>query len=183
MPISPSHLPEPRAGTKQHLFKLVTDSLYRDRARSATFNIVPAGDGSNGRQGAGGKKWGYDNILAPGTEQRRPGETDPGRFRIYRHIAGTRTTWWVLTHTPGNTYRFNQIAIPKCKGCKGTAEILCQTCKGTRRLPANPARLAGPCPDCLRTPHSVFPCPECCPNGEKPVIVDGASISKKFAEW
>lgn len=174
------HIPEPRPGSRQHIFNLITDSTYRDNARSASFNIVPQGDGLGGRQGNGGRKWGYDAVLAPGTNERRRGEPDPGRYRFYRLITNNRTTWWVLTHTPGNTYKFNMLAIPRCRPCNGTSEIICPTCRGTRRVLATPDRLAGACPTCRNSPTSALPCPGCTPN---PVIVDGYSIDKVLANW
>ena len=181
MPISPRHLPQALPGTKQHLFNLVTNKVYRDGKRSAAYNIVPRGDGLGGISGKGGKKWGYNATLAPGTEQRAPGEPDPGRYRIYRLMgAGSQATWWVLTHLPGNTYKFNKIAVPKCLPCNGTAEILCPTCRGTKRIAASINNLAGPCPNCRTSPTGSLPCASCCPN---PVIVDGYSVDKAFANW
>ena len=179
MPVSTGHLPGALPGTKQHLYDLVTDGGYRDRKRSSAYNIVPRGDGLGGMQGNGGKKWGYDASLPSGAAD-AVGREDPGRYRIYRLIAANRHTWWALTHLPANTYKFNKIAIPKCRPCNGTAEILCPTCKGLRRVQATPTTLAGPCPNCRTRPTASMPCAACNPN---PVIVDGYSINKNFANW
>lgn len=183
MPVTPKTLPEARLGSKRHLFDLVTDSDYRNRKSNASYDIVPAADGGQGRRGTGGRKWGYDADLPAGTEQanQRGQYKDPGRYRFFRWIQpGNATTWWVLKHLPANTYQFHKITIPRCATCRGTAEILCPGCKGTRRVAATPDRLAGRCPVCADKPNPVLPCPDC---GDKPVIVDGVSVEKNFARW
>jgi hypothetical protein len=178
MAYATNQLPEALAGTKLHLFNLVTDSVYRGARKNSAYQFVPQGNGPNGAPGNGGRKWGYAANLPSGAADRYPGDPDPGRYRIYRHIANNRPTWWVLTHLPANTYRFDKITIPKCPGCQGAAEIICPACRGTRTR--RDGNFAEPCPGCAGRPTASLDCPACNPG---PVIVDGYSVDKNFAHW
>jgi hypothetical protein len=182
MPVSPANLPDAKPGTKRHLFDLVTNSTYRDKHSNMAYEFVPTADGGPGKKGPGGKKWGYSATLACGTEQAQAKTpyVDPGRHRIFRWMQGDKPTWWLATHTPSNTYKFIKITLPKCRPCNGTAEIICPTCRGTRRQQIGNSPMTGPCPTCAKRPAPVLPCPACTPS---PVIADGYSIDKSFANW
>lgn len=180
MPVSNKSMPGALAGSRRHLFDLVTDTDYRNRKSNASYDFVPRSDGGPGTPGSGGKKWGYDANLPAGIAQAH-GRADPGRYRFYRHIPAGRAekaSWWVLEHTPGNTYKFIKISIPRCEPCKGTAETLCATCKGVGRV--TEGRYSGPCSACGGRANAVSACSSCCPN---PIIVDGYSIEKNFIKW
>ena len=171
MPVTPKNLPDQKPTTRRHLFDLVTNGTYRDNHSNMAYDFVPTVDGGPGIKGAGGKKWGYSATLACGTEQAqamRP-YVDPGKHRIFRWMQGARPSWWLASHTPSNTYKFTKITLPKCAPCKGT-----------RRQQVADARMSGPCPTCAGRPMPVLPCPSCTPN---PVIADGYSVDKNFANW
>lgn len=185
MPTNILHLPGPLAGTKKHLFELVTKTTYRDNARHEKYGFVPQGDRQLGKIGKGaGTKYGWDDTLPSGTNNRREGDKDPGKYRFYRLVAAhDRHTWWYLDHIGYNQYLFFLIAIPKCSGCKGTNSIVCPFCKGAGRV-----YVAGePVTACLTcraerdaTKRGFITCPDC---GTDPVIVDGYSVEKSFAKW
>jgi len=67
---------------------------------------------------------------------------DPGKHRIFRWTQGARPNRWLASHTPSNTCKFTKITLPKCAPSKGTAEIICPTCKGTRRQQVADARMS-----------------------------------------
>jgi hypothetical protein len=175
--------------TRQHLFKLITDPVYRRAADSSSYDYVPTGDGQNGRRKGGGeslRKFGYTASLASGSASRGNGP-DPGRYRLaeFKNTVRApgerrgvqRTTWWVATHVPGNMYKFDRILFPKCDTCKGKADVICASCDGTGRVQYPGEHRAGPCTSWSTA--GLSECSSCKP----PLVVDGKALSQKLSEW
>lgn len=176
-------LPQP---TKTHLFKLITNSVYRKAADKASYGFKPKGDGLMGTPCSPTviKKFGYNALLAAGRETRhKKGGRDPGKFRIVRMIENQRHSWWIAEHTPSNTYKFHKIAgIPACPSCKGTAEQICPKCSGT----STTSEVSGRTNNFIRNSR----CTACagkgwkkCPDCNRNILVDGHTINGNFNKW
>lgn len=167
------------SATRTHLFKLITDPVYRRGADSTTYDKVPTEDGKMGRNKGRGeslRKFGYTSTLPSSTATRREGP-DPGRYRVAVFTNGSRSTWWEMTHLPANTYKFTKIIFPRCSNCGGTSTKICRHCHGTARLSYSVEHLAGPCTYCNKQGFSN--CASCSP----PIVLNGESISKDLADW
>jgi hypothetical protein len=177
------------AATRRHLFDLVTDTIYRRNASSESYDFMPSTDGGMARRKGRDeslKKYGYTPTLPAGTKSRRRGDPDPGRYRLaaftFRDDSGVgppvnKTQWWLAEHAPGNTYRFHRILVPACRSCGGASNRICTQCGGSGRMPNSLESLSGPCTACKSAGWSD--CTACAP----PVVVDGQSVSRSFADW
>ncbi|MFP4449628.1 MAG: hypothetical protein ACLFP0_01715 [Rhodosalinus sp.] len=173
------------AATRRHLFGLVTDTIYRRNASSESYDFVPSTDGGMARtrrRGESLRKFGYTATLPAGTNSRRSGAPDPGRHRLavftFPDDSGVdKTQWWQAEHAPGNTYRFHKILVPACLSCRGASNRICTQCGGSGRMPNSVEQLSGPCTACNSAGWSD--CAACAP----PVVVDGKSVSRTFADW
>ena len=162
------------AATKSHLHKLVTNSTYRKNASSASYNL-----GGPGSPGVPVKKFGWEQNLPAGTEQRKTGQKDPGKFRLASYSKpGGSVYWYMMEHVGSNSYKFEAITdFPACPLCHGSGDTICPDCKGTGRIVDG--RFSSPCTKCRNTnPPGVLVC-EC---GSKH-IANGISVNADLSKW
>jgi hypothetical protein len=166
------------AATKKHLFNLVTNSAYRSRASKATYTL--RGEGSPGTPVT---KYGWDGTLPAGTEQRREGQPDPGKYRLASYERPLRGTFWYkMEHVGSNSYKFDPIAkFPVCPMCKGTGQMLCPDCKGTGRTVDG--RLITVCTKCLNTSNRLKSGVLECSNCHGLHVANGATVDPTEAHW